>query len=459
MKRRMIQCATAVNRDAVRRESIDGIEHIIVSSFTLPDDVVMNGGLYPAEEIEAGFSTLERTLAPVEHPVDNNGNFISANDPEAIHNFHAGAFNMNVSRENGRVHIEKFINVQEAMKSEKGLRLLDRINEIETSEDPRTIHTSVGVFIDVEETDGVQTNAKGEEFTWIARGMVFDHDAILLDSVGAAQPGQGVGMAVNSDGTEIEVDRVTLSADNLAVRKSDSKHEPRDMRSNQEGLSVTELHNAVTEGMERAAIRFDWIEELFSDFVIFRSGEEFFTVPFTLDETAQRVTIVGIPITVDRNVTFTPKVNSEEGDAMKQMILNALAAASIETDGLSDEQLFNAYNQLQANQSEGDGPGAADDKAQLAEVVANAMAPLTEKIGELEGKINAQATAEHEKLADIVGNSEKFPGLDVESAKSLPVDKLKEMAANCGSAHGIPLTVNGLTDNADGNQLATEMPE
>ncbi len=43
-KRRMIQCATAINKDAVRRENIDGVEHIIVSSFTLPDDIVMNGG-------------------------------------------------------------------------------------------------------------------------------------------------------------------------------------------------------------------------------------------------------------------------------------------------------------------------------------------------------------------------------------------------------------------------------
>ena len=41
----MIQCRTTVNRDAVRRESIDGVEHIIVSSSTLPDDIVMNGGL------------------------------------------------------------------------------------------------------------------------------------------------------------------------------------------------------------------------------------------------------------------------------------------------------------------------------------------------------------------------------------------------------------------------------
>ena len=131
----MVQCRTVVNRDAVRRETIDGVEHIIVSSATLPDDVVMNGGLYPAEEIAKGFESLELTLAPVEHPIIN-GQYISANDPRAIHDFHAGAFNMNVRRENGRVHIDKYINVPEAMKTDRGKRLLDRIDELETNSDP-----------------------------------------------------------------------------------------------------------------------------------------------------------------------------------------------------------------------------------------------------------------------------------------------------------------------------------
>ena len=57
-ERILIQCKTLVNKDAVRRESIDGVEHIIVSSATLPDDVVMNGGLYPANEILSITSSL-----------------------------------------------------------------------------------------------------------------------------------------------------------------------------------------------------------------------------------------------------------------------------------------------------------------------------------------------------------------------------------------------------------------
>lgn len=433
-KRVMVQCRTLINRDAVKRTSIDGVEHIIVSSATLPDDIVMNGGLYPADEIAKGFETLELTLAPVEHPTDSDGNFISASDPRAIHGFHAGAFNMNVHREDGRVHIDKYINVAEALKTDRGKRLLDRIDELETNDKARPIHTSVGVFIDVEETDGVQTNEAGDEFTWIARNMVFDHDAILLDSLGAAQPSQGVGVAVNGDGKKFSVERFNLNVDQ----------------------SFDELRNVVMEALEKSGFRVQWIEELFTEKVVFSTGEDLFEVQFVVDDN-DLVTIVGIPLPVERSVTFSPKVNSKEGDKMKDLILNALKEAKIETEGLSDELLFKAYTELQANQSEDEGE-PSDETPDLAEIVANAVSPLVKKIDALESKLNAQDVAEYEKLVGVIVNSGKFPGLDEEAAKLLPVDKLREMSANCGAAHGIPLTINSF-GSSDEDQLKTDMPE
>ena len=43
--------------------------------------------------------------------------------------------------------LDKVINVQKALKTDKGKRLLDRIEELETNEMARPIHTSVGVFV------------------------------------------------------------------------------------------------------------------------------------------------------------------------------------------------------------------------------------------------------------------------------------------------------------------------
>lgn len=430
----MLQCASNVNKDAVKREIIDGIEHIIISSYTMPDDIVMNGGLYPAAEIEQSFATLERTLAPVEHPLDNDGNFISATDPQAIHNFHAGAFNVNVTRDNGRVHIEKFINVQEAIKSDKGKRLLDRINELETNDNPRPIHTSTGVFLVPNILDKPVTNAAGQEYTWIASDMTFDHDAILLDNVGAAQPKDGVGMAVNAKGEECKIERFEINIP--------------------DGQSQDDIRQAINKKLSEFIQHDVWIIDIFEDDVIYDNNDVLFSVPYTIDDVGI-VTIMGIPLVVEREVSYTPKIN-QKGDEMKEAILNALKEAEIDSAGMDDEALLKAYDTMLVNQSGGDedksdedgeDDSTGDNSEDITSIIANALAPITEKVDALDNKINASANDEHVKYAEIVGNSEKFAGLSVEACKALKIDDLKAMAANCGYGAGIPLTINVGTDD------------
>lgn len=465
-KRKFIQCRTKVNKSSITRESQNGVEHIVVKSVTLPDDIVMNGGLYPAEEIEKGYKSLERTLAPVEHPVNQNGEFISAHDPFAIHNFHAGAFNVNVSRENGKVYVEKHINVQEANRTDRGKRLLDRINELETSEDPRPIHTSVGVFLEVEELDQPKTNAAGEQYDWVARGMVFDHDAILLDSQAAAPPSKGVGIGVNKSGAKVDVEQWDLP-DTLVVNEEEEQEvdvsmsnraigQVNDIIANESGLSYRTVMDQLQQEI-KGTVGAEWmyVEDVYQDKVIFETNVGMFEVPWILNN--DKAQIVGIPVRVDRKVTYTPKTNAK-GDAMKDLILNALKEAKIETEGLSDDQLFAEYNKLMANQSEGNGEPASGDTKAFADVVANAIKPLTDKIEGLETKMNAQDESDKSKLVGIVVNSGKYPGLDEESAKLLPSEKLREMAGHCGSGHGIPLAVN-FNQSGDELKAPAEMPE
>ena len=443
MKRKLIHCSTKVNRDAIKRKVIDGVEHIIISSYTLPENIVMNGGFYPAEEIDKSFQSLERTLAPVEHPQDSDGNYISASDPTAIHNYHAGAFNTNVTKEGDRIHIEKFVNVQEAGKTERGKRLLDRINEIETNDKPRPIHTSVGVFLLPEILDEPKTNAAGDEYLWVAREMVFDHDAILLDSVGAAQPSQGVGIGINAEGEKFDLEQFTINED----------------VQNAEGQSTSEKHKAVQKALEGVGLGGVWIEELFDEDVIFSSGEELFTVPYRIDDNGI-VTIVGIPLPVERNVSFVPKTNSQKGEAMKDLILKALAAAGIQVnEEMTEDELFAKYNELlSANRQESDDLGEGDNNADLAAVVASALKPVTEKLDSLQMQLNAQSDIEKEKCITAIVNSGKYVGLDADSAKLLPADKLKEMAANCGVSYGVSPMVNHSNED-EALTANSEMPE
>lgn len=444
-KKLLLQCSSQV--DKIRRETIDGVEHIIISSYTMPDNIVMNGILYPAEEIAKSFKSLENTLAPIEHPVNSDGNFISATDPMAIHNFHAGAFNQNVKQENGRLHIEKFVNVQEALKSERGKRLLDRIEEIETNDNFRPIHTSTGVFLLVDELEKPKMNANKQQYNFVASELLFDHDAILLDTVGAAQPNQGVGMAVNSDGKELEVNHYELNAEDLENNPVPDKNE----------MSHEEIRDALFSAINVPPINGDWIDQVFESEFIFSVGDLLFSAPYTLIEGVAK--IVGIPLPVERDVTFKPKTNNQKGDAMKELLVNALKAAGIETKDLDDAQLLAKYNELQANQSNeekehNDDSVGADS---IAKAVTNALSPIVEKLDVLETKLNAKDDDELNKLAEIVGNSDKYAGLTVDACKSLKLEDLKNMAANCATSHGLPF-VNNIEGGND-SLKPTEMPE
>lgn len=204
-----INIRSAVNNSAIRREKRHGRDVIVVPSATLPDNIVMNGSkgpvLYPADEIAKGYASLENTLAPLGHPTVE-GRFVSASDPVGLALAYVGAHNENVRRENGRVLMDKVIDVEVANQSDRGKRLLNAIDE------KKPIHTSTGLLARMEV-------ANGQSHNYVARDMVFDHDAILLDEPGAATPEDGVGIFVNAAGDEMEV--INSMIDDIADRELD----------------------------------------------------------------------------------------------------------------------------------------------------------------------------------------------------------------------------------------------
>lgn len=190
-----VNVTSKVNSKAIRREQHNGREHWVVPSYTLPANVVMNGGLYPASEIDQHYTGLEGTLAPLGHP-QVNGHFVSAFSPEGLNVGYVGAWNKNVKKSGNRVYVEKWIDTEVAKRTDDGKRLLERLEALEKGEDVPPIHTSVAVFLEELEASEDQ---KAQGAKWVAKIHAMDHDAILLDEVGAATPEQGVGMMVNAD--------------------------------------------------------------------------------------------------------------------------------------------------------------------------------------------------------------------------------------------------------------------
>lgn len=180
-----VNVRSIANSKKAKKTVRNGREVIIVPSATLPDNIVMNGIRYPAEEIEKSYMTLEMTPAPLGHPAVNGG-WISARDPEGINRNWIGAHNENVRRENGVVLLDKVIDVQVANLTEGGRKVLEAIDKGEP------INTSTGLLAKLIELKN------DSEANFQAHSIVFDHDAILLNEEGAATPDKGVGIFVNA---------------------------------------------------------------------------------------------------------------------------------------------------------------------------------------------------------------------------------------------------------------------
>lgn len=190
-----VNVTVRVNSASIRRETYNGRDHIVIPSYTLPANVIMNNEYYPESEIDAHYRGLEGTLAPLGHPAVN-GQHVSAFSPEGINIGHIGAFNRNVKKSGNRVFVEKWVDIDVANRTEGGRELLDRVAQIERGEDVPPIHTSVAVF---RERSEAPDDLKAQGADWIVKIHAMDHDAILLHEVGAATPEQGVGLMVNAD--------------------------------------------------------------------------------------------------------------------------------------------------------------------------------------------------------------------------------------------------------------------
>lgn len=185
-----INLRTLINKSAIRTEKRGGRDVLVIPSATLPDDIVMNGVLYPKDVIANCYHTLDRTPAPIGHPKTADGMFLSSRDPEAIIGNFVGAWNENVRQEGGRVLLDKVVDIEYAKQTDKGRELLNAVDKGEP------IHTSTGLIASVEDDDSGRAKRK-------VTSMILDHDAILLNEPGAATPEQGVGMLVN--GKQVEV--------------------------------------------------------------------------------------------------------------------------------------------------------------------------------------------------------------------------------------------------------------
>ncbi|MFG6566685.1 hypothetical protein [Sulfitobacter sp. 1A13679] len=187
----------------IRHEVRNGHNVMIVPSYVIKDDTILNGIFYGKDEIDKSFEGLNGTHAPLGHP-QKDGMFLNAADPVAVAENGVFAFNENARRVDDRIAIDVVIYKDRAAENANGQRLLEAINKGEP------IHTSTGLYMNIEDAP------EGHAAEKIGRNFVWDHNALLLDEPGAITPDEGVGLMVNKSGLTVINSRVDWAEDDLA---------------------------------------------------------------------------------------------------------------------------------------------------------------------------------------------------------------------------------------------------
>ncbi|HEI8943050.1 DUF2213 domain-containing protein [Citrobacter freundii] len=468
MKRNRVNVLTVVNSASnITSETIDGKPHIVVRGITpVVDDIVMNRKLYPAAEIEKAYNTLERNPMPLGHPkVD--GKHVSARDVRAVNEYHVGAWLQNVSHKDGKVTGDMYVNRQYAESSEKGKRLINRLDEMLDGTNSDPIHISTGLLY-----SGIAANgeSKGKKYNEIATNMMFDHVAVLLDEPGAGTPDEGVGIFVNAEGDETEIEVCNLQDAIVSDNRKDGwLNKIKFFVANDGGMSFDEIAASLREAI-RANIPDSWryVVSIYPDYLIFEeekkngSGRSLFKQKYLISDGA--VSLVGEPVEVVRKPTEYEIKTNGENDPMKELIINALQAAGKPTEGKSDAELMDAYNQMKAEEAitkkKGDEeidpetgkpkkkeqaanneemPAWAQKLADRVDVVFNSLSANADKEkGEKRAAVKLAMNMSDDEVADLDGKA------------------LDAMYAKCQTSFGL----NGAFRNqATNTQSVSEMPE
>lgn len=468
MKRNRVNVLTVVNSASnITTETVNGKPHIVVRGITpVVDDIVMNRKLYPAAEIEKAYNTLERNPMPLGHPkVD--GKHVSARDVQAVNEYHVGAWLQNVSHKDGKVTGDMYVNRQYAESSEKGKRLINRLDEMLAGTNSDPIHISTGLLY-----SGIAANgeSKGKRYNEIATNMMFDHVAVLLDEPGAGTPAEGIGIFVNAEGDEVEIEVCNLQDAVVNDNRKDGwLNKIKFFVTNDGGMSFDEIAASLREAI-RANTPDSWryVVSIYPDHLIFEeekknaSGRSLFKQKYLISDGA--VSLVGEPVEVVRKPTEYEIKTNGENDPMKELIINALQAAGKPTEGKSDAELMDAYNQLAAEKAatktETPEEKATREKAEKEERErasnqAEAPAwfkPFADDLAAV--KSGLTVNADKEKSEQRAAVKAKFGMTDL-AVNALDGEPLKELFAQCQTSTGL----NGAFRQATNNQSVSEMPE
>lgn len=421
MTTKRVHLVAALNAGNVQR---DGEMIVIRNACGAVDDIVMNRVLYPGPELRKGAPSLNGRVAPIGHPKNEAGQYISANSADALLTAYAGIVCKNARHEAGKTLVDLHVNVAMANAHPKGAAVVAWCEEALNGASPAPIHVSTGLVANMVERTG---ESRGKAYDRVATDIRYDHLAVLPGGQGAATPDEGVGMFNDGAGT-MEVETVTLPA------ADDRRFEGltgwlRKLLGNNE-LSFDQIYSGLQAKLPDRA----WVREVFARYAVWADGDGgLFRQPYTVAADGA-VDWSESPEAVREQRSYQPVANQNEDDTMKEMILAALNAAGVDVRKLdTDAALLAAYNQLVGSAAKG------PVEAQLATVNAEL------------GTLKAAAKAADDAALDVLANELAGAGGPLTAAdfKAMGLARCRELKAAAPAAPIVP-ALNAASPSTNG---------
>lgn len=404
MKHR-VNIISAVNARAVSKS---GDRYTVTGVIGAVDNIVMNSRMYPAAELAKAAGQLDGKPAPAGHPKNSKGQHISASNGEALASAWIGAYCINARHEGGRTVCDIVINGAQAKAHPDGAKLVERLDAAIAGNSVEPIHVSTGLYLREIEANG---ESRGKQYRAIAADIQYDHLAILLNERGAGTPADGVGMWVNADGAETEVETVQLDTNAADLRGEQnmlSRWLRRVIGRNADEMSFDAIQRAIKAALPEGD---NWPVEIYPRSVVWVDADNRLWQQDYAVSSAGVVSLAQEKIEVKRETEYEPVKevdNRQEPDQMKDQILAALNAAGIDAAGLSDAQALTAYSQL------------------VQKPIADKLAAVNAEIESIKAEKLAAMNAERDTLAGkLAANS----ALTADELKALPVETLRRLSA------------------------------
>lgn len=455
---------------------IGGVCHMIRNS-------TMNGIFYTAEAFDSLAERLmasnERIPAPLSHPSDENGNFVSAKDPLVMSAHGVFSFDTDWAVSGDKLISNTYIDIRRAAENEHAGWLVERLNN------RQPIDRSTGLELMISENSGVSPD--GEEYSLRVEEIInLDHSAILNpeSEPGAKNNVEAVGMFTNANGeSAVEVAELHVNAcsPNLSLPLAPADYAWNETEavnrirkfSGSESAPSTNYRKFFMEFDAANAGDFGAYNMPFADVIDGRpyavpAALEAINAESVAESDRQRIIAnvehykskmektmpnsklaqflnwlgkkFGVNAEMEYNRFVVNNIEYNEVDPMKEKILAALNAAGVKTEGLDDDALFAAYNESMKPKAKAkceddmeddvdcNAGGNGKTKEKNSEVL-DALNAITEEIKQLKAANAAAAQAEIDAVAAQVANAGI---MELEDAKKLSVKSLNGLLAKSG---------------------------